>query len=59
MKKLLNTATKTEIEAVKTASKKLVHKTVEVAGEFLENRIAEKFVKLKLFYEIRKFGELL
>ena len=32
-KKLMDTAIKTEIETVKTASKKVVHKTAEAAGD--------------------------
>ena len=32
-KKLLDTFTKTGLDAVKTASKKLVHKTAEATGE--------------------------
>ena len=39
-KKLLDTATKTELDASKTASKKVVHKTTE-AGELIGNKIAE------------------
>ena len=37
-RKLLNTATKTGLHAVKTVSKKLIHKKAEMAGKFIENR---------------------
>ena len=37
-RKLLNTATKTGLHAVKTGSKKLIHKKAEMAGKFIENR---------------------
>ena len=44
-KKLLDTATKTGLDAVKTASKKVVHKTAEATGELIGNKVAEKIVK--------------
>ena len=46
-KKLLDTATKTGLDATKTTSKKVVHKIAEATGEFLGNKIAEKVVKPK------------
>ena len=47
-KKLLDVATKTGINALKTASKKIIHKAAEATGEFLGNKIAEKIVKQNL-----------
>ena len=44
-KKLLDTATKAGLDYLKTASKKLVHKAAEAAGEFIGNKIADKIVK--------------
>ena len=41
-KKLLNTATKTGLNALKTATKKIVHKAAEPTGEFIESKIANK-----------------
>ena len=35
-KKILGTATKTELDALKTASKKVVHKAVEATGKAQE-----------------------
>ena len=43
-KQLLDTATKTELDTLKTTSKKEVHKA---AGKFIGNKIAEKFLKTK------------
>ena len=40
-KKLLDTATRTEIDAAKPVSEKVVHKTAERTGDFIENKIAE------------------
>ena len=42
-KQLLDTG----VAALKTASKKVVHKAAEATGEFLRNKIAEKIVKPK------------
>ena len=43
----MNTATKTGLNAAKTASKEVVHKRAEAAGELIGNNIAEKIVKPK------------
>ena len=50
-------ATKTELDTAKTASKKVVHKTVKVTVEMKENKIAEKIVKQKPMSDLnsRKF----
>ena len=44
---LLDTATKTGLDALKTASKKVVHKAAEATGEFIGNKIAGKIGKPK------------
>ena len=41
-KKLMDTATKTGMDAAKTASKGGVQKTAEVSGDLIGNKIAEK-----------------
>ena len=41
-KKLMDTATKTGINAAKTASKRVVQKTAEVTGDLIGNKIADK-----------------
>ena len=46
-KKLLDTATKTGLDAAKIASKKAAHKTGEAIGEFVRNKIAERIEKPK------------
>ena len=43
----METATKTELDDLKTASKKEVHKAAEPTGEFIGNKIAEKIVNAK------------
>ena len=45
-KKLMNTATKTRIDAAKTASERVVQKTAEVTGGFIGNKIADKVASL-------------
>ena len=41
-KKLMDTATKTGIDAAKTASKRVVQNTAEATGHLIGNKIAEK-----------------
>ena len=41
-KKLMDTATKTGIDAAKTASKSVVQKTAETAGDLIGNEKADK-----------------
>ena len=41
-KKLIDTATKTEIDAAETASKRVPQKTAEATGDLIGNKIAEK-----------------
>ena len=45
-KKLMDTATKTGIDAAKTASKRLFQKTVEATGDFIGNKIADKITSV-------------
>ena len=46
-KQLLDVATKTGLDALKTASKKEVHKADEATGELIGNKIADKIVEPK------------
>ena len=46
-KTLLNTATKTGLDALEIASEKAFHKTVEATGELIGNKMAEKPLKPK------------
>ena len=41
-KKLIDTATKTEIDAAKTASKRVAQKTAEATGDLIGNKTADK-----------------
>ena len=41
-KKLIDTSTKTEIDAAKTTSKRVVQKTAEATGYLIGNKIADK-----------------
>ena len=41
-KRLMDTATKTGIDAAKTASKRIVQKTAEDTGDLIRNKIADK-----------------
>ena len=46
-KKLMNTATKTGIDAAKTPSKRVVQKTAEAKGDLIGNKIADKITSLR------------
>ena len=45
-KKLIDTATKTGIDAAKTASKGVVQKTAEATGDLIRNEIADKITSI-------------
>ena len=45
-KKLMDSATKTGIDAAKTASKRVVQKTAEARGGLIGNKIAEKMTSV-------------
>ena len=42
----MNTATKTGIDAAKTASKRVVQKTAKTTGDLIGNKIADKIILL-------------
>ena len=46
VKKLMDTATKTRIDAAKTASKRVVQKTAEATGDLIGNKIADKITSV-------------
>ena len=61
VKKLMDTTTKTGIDAAKTASKRVVQKNAEATGDLIENEIADKITlrgKSKEKEEINKPGEI-
>ena len=45
-KKLMDAATKTGMDAAKTASKRVVQKTAEATGDLIGNKIADKITSL-------------
>ena len=45
-KKLMDTATKTGIDAAKTASKRVVQNTPEAIGDLIGNKIADKITSV-------------
>ena len=45
-KKLIDTTTKTRIDAAKTTSKRVVQKTAEATGELIGNDIADKITSV-------------
>ena len=45
-KKLMDTATKTGMDATKTASKQVIQKTAEATGDLIGNKIADKITSL-------------
>ena len=45
-KKLIDTATKTGIDAAKTASKRVVQKTAEATGDLIGNKIADNITSI-------------
>ena len=46
-KKIMDTATKTGIDATKTASKWVVQKNAEATGDLIRNKIADKITSLR------------
>ena len=46
-KNLLDTAAKTGLDALKTATKRVVHKAAKATGEFILNKITDKILKPK------------
>ena len=44
--KLLDSAKKSTVDAIKTASKRAVQKTVEPTGDFIGNKIADKITSV-------------
>ena len=47
-KQLLDTAAKAGLDALKTATKKVLHEAAEATGEFKESKIADKTVRQNL-----------
>ena len=45
-KKIMDTATKTGVDAAKTSSKRVVEKTAEATGHLIGNKIADKITSI-------------
>ena len=58
VKKFMDTATKTGIDAAKTASKSVVEKIVEAMGDLLGNKIADKITSIGKPKEKEKTKEI-
>ena len=57
-KKLMDTATKTGIDAAKTASKTVVQKTAQATGDLIGNKIVEKITSISKPKEKEKTKEI-
>ena len=57
-KQLMDTATKTGIDAAKTVSKRVVQKTAEAAGDLIGNSIADKITSIGKPKEKEKIKEI-
>ena len=57
-KKLMDTATKIELDAAKTTSKQVVKKTAEATGDLIGNKITDKFTLLGKTKSKRKGDEI-
>ena len=57
-KKLMDNATKTGIDAAKTASKRVVQKTAEATGDLTGNKIADKITSIDKSKEKEKTKEI-
>ena len=58
VKKLIDTATKTGIDAGKTTSKRVVQKTTEASGDLIENKIADKITSIDKLKEKEKTNKV-
>ena len=55
--KLMDTATKTGIDAAKIASKRVIQKTAEATGDLIVNKIADKITSIGKTKRKEKEGE--
>ena len=54
----MDTATKTEVDAAKTASERVVQKTVDATGDLIGNKIADRITSIGKPKEKEKTKEL-
>ena len=57
-KRLMDTATKTGIDAEKTASKRVVQQSAEATGDLIGNKIADKITSISKPKEKEKIKEI-
>ena len=57
-KKLMDTATKTRMDAAKAASKRVIQKTAEATGDLIRNKIADKITSIGKPKEKEKTKEI-
>ena len=58
VKKLIDTATKTGIDAGKTTSKRVVQETAEATGDLIENKIPDKITSIAKLKEKEKTNKV-
>ena len=58
VKKLMDTETKTGMDAAKTASKRVVQKTAEATGNLIGNKITDKIILIGKPKEKEKTNEI-
>ena len=56
-KKLMDTATKTGLDVVKTASKRVVQKNAEAIGDLIGNKVADKITSIDILKEKTEIAE--
>ena len=57
-KKLIDTASKTEIDVTKTASKRIIQKTAEATGDLIRNKVADQIISIGKPKEKEKTKEI-
>ena len=57
-KKLIDTASKTEIDVTKTASKRIIKKTAEATGDLIRNKVADQIISIGNSKEKEKTKEI-
>ena len=58
-RRLLDSATKTELDALKSSTKKVPQKAAEAAGQLIESNIVNKIVKITPDEDLRNIPEII
>ena len=56
--KIVDTATKSATDAIKTASKRLIQKTAEAPGDLIGNKIADKITSASKNHIMKKLSQM-